>query len=448
MQAVMQGMRLVLDGELFHSVVCQAMALLLLLSPLLVMVGRLTAVSGTLIHQNNESDLRDVSLNHIPDQHVQDEERRSEQDMKSAVDDLSQLIQDNSNMLRELSQTLTSYVSQHASAAAATAADPQDGEHKDVDIQQLVPIIDELRHKFLQQEVKVEQIKEQVLLKDNIILEREETLRELQTKAQQLEETIMKQRKAVKQECEAEIRNLPTKKPSHSPARDCTDIRLQGETLSGVYQIFPESSPSGVNVMCQMEEEAAWTVFLARHRQTVQENFTRTWQDYKTGFGDPHAEYWLGNDNLHALTAGDHSYRLKVVATNLRGEHQSAEWDTFAVADESNKYRLTLKGYNSTSSLFDALTGVKDNSIEDMSFSTVDMDNDDWSDGSCVVNHDVGGGWWYRRCGAATPTAPIGNTDGKHKVMCWASTVPGGNLLFMGLSHLLMMVRENDDTAA
>nr|XP_053641300.1 angiopoietin-1-like [Cherax quadricarinatus] len=265
-------------------------------------------------------------------------------DMKSAVDDLSQLIQDNSNMLRELSQTLTSYVSQHA--AAATAADPQDGEHKDVDIQQLVPIINELRHKFLQQEVKVEQIKEQVLLKDNIILEREETLRELQTKAQQLEETIMKQRKAVKQECEAEIRNLPTKKtliynlasrPSHSPARDCTDIRLQGETLSGVYQIFPESSPSGVNVMCQMEEEAAWTVFLARHRQTVQENFTRTWQDYKTGFGDPHAEYWLGNDNLHALTAGDHSYRLKVVATNLRGEHQSAEWDTFAVADESNK---------------------------------------------------------------------------------------------------------------
>nr|XP_053650555.1 ficolin-1-like [Cherax quadricarinatus] len=85
-----------------------------------------------------------------------------------------------------------------------------------------------------------------------------------------------------------------------------------------------------------------WTVFLARQRQTPQENFNRPWQDYKTGFGDPSGEYWLGNDNLHALTSGGRRYRLKVIATNLQGEQHSAEWETFKVANEANKYKLTV----------------------------------------------------------------------------------------------------------
>ncbi|KAK8735367.1 hypothetical protein OTU49_005637, partial [Cherax quadricarinatus] len=124
-----------------------------------------------------------------------------------------------------------------------------------------------------------------------------------------------------------------------------------------------------------------WTVFLVRQRETTQVNFTRTWHDYKTGFGDPSGEYWLGNDNLHALTSGGHRYRFRVIATNLLGEQRSAVWETFSVANEASKYRVTLGGYSSTSTLGDALTSQHTWALMDgMSFTTVDRDHDTWSD--------------------------------------------------------------------
>lgn len=29
---------------------------------------------------------------------------------------------------------------------------------------------------------------------------------------------------------------------------------------------------------------------------------TRSWEEYKNGFGEMDAEFWLGNDNLHYIT--------------------------------------------------------------------------------------------------------------------------------------------------
>nr|XP_053638105.1 ryncolin-1-like [Cherax quadricarinatus] len=142
-----------------------------------------------------------------------------------------------------------------------------------------------------------------------------------------------------------------------------------------------------------MQEENMWTVFLARYRQITQVSFSKGWEDYKTGFGDPHGEYWLGNDNLHALTSGGRRYQLKVIATNLRGEQLSAVWETFSVADEANEYRVTMGGYTSTSTLNDALTSEHDwANLNGSSFTTVDSDHDTWSGASNTVlrNGDYG----------------------------------------------------------
>lgn len=39
----------------------------------------------------------------------------------------------------------------------------------------------------------------------------------------------------------------------------------------------------------------------------------RSWAEYKDGFGDKDAEFWLGNDNLHYITAQGKLHFLKAL---------------------------------------------------------------------------------------------------------------------------------------
>ena len=62
--------------------------------------------------------------------------------------------------------------------------------------------------------------------------------------------------------------------------------------------------------------------------QGTNENFTRTWDEYKNGFGDHDKEFWLGNDLIHQLTnSGDMKLRVELEANN--GSTAWAEYDTF-----------------------------------------------------------------------------------------------------------------------
>ena len=72
--------------------------------------------------------------------------------------------------------------------------------------------------------------------------------------------------------------------------------------------------------------------------------FYRDWDDYKKGFGSSNGEFWLGNDNIHSLTAkGKHVLRIDLKAFN--GEKRFAEYSGFAVDSESHNYVLRLKEY-------------------------------------------------------------------------------------------------------
>ncbi|KAK8720326.1 hypothetical protein OTU49_013408, partial [Cherax quadricarinatus] len=146
-----------------------------------------------------------------------------------------------------------------------------------------------------------------------------------------------------------------------------------------------------------------------------------------------------GNDNLHALTSGGRRYRLKVIATNLQGEQHSAEWETFKVANEANKYRVTVEGYTSTSTLGDALT----NDIKARFFTTLDNDNDS-SRGNCAVHR--GGGWWYNNCAWATATSPLSNIEPNDRELYWRNFRPRDGGLRTGLSQLLMMITSETTT--
>ena len=88
-----------------------------------------------------------------------------------------------------------------------------------------------------------------------------------------------------------------------------------------------------------------WTVFQRRLVGSV--DFYLGWESYKNGFGDLNGEFWLGNDNLHRLTAADNVI-LRIDLEDFDGDVRHAEYTICKVAEEGDKYRLLIGGYSGT----------------------------------------------------------------------------------------------------
>ena len=101
-----------------------------------------------------------------------------------------------------------------------------------------------------------------------------------------------------------------------------------------------------IQVLCDMiTDGGGWTVFQRRLDGSVE--FYLDWKSYKNGFGDLKGEFWLGNDNLPRLTAADDTI-LRVDLEDFDGNKAYAEYTTFKVADEADKYRLLIGGHSGT----------------------------------------------------------------------------------------------------
>ena len=123
--------------------------------------------------------------------------------------------------------------------------------------------------------------------------------------------------------------------------------------------------------------------------------FNRPWEMFKSGFGNKYCNYWLGNELLHQLTK-DGLYKLRYDVQALdSGQWYWAEYSTFIVDSEANKYGLVVNGYSGNAG--DAMK--RHNNY----FTTFDSDNDDITLLNCAV--DRGGGFWWNKCGWARVTA-------------------------------------------
>ena len=74
-------------------------------------------------------------------------------------------------------------------------------------------------------------------------------------------------------------------------------------------------------------------------------SFYRYWDDYKNGFGNLNDEFWLGLDKIYRLTNKEYS-RLRVDLEETTGNTAYAEYDMFAVTNETTKYKLSLGMYS------------------------------------------------------------------------------------------------------
>ncbi|XP_041800263.1 fibrinogen-like protein 1 [Chelmon rostratus] len=183
---------------------------------------------------------------------------------------------------------------------------------------------------------------------------------------------------------------------------DCSHLYSSGSKSSGFYRIKPHGSPSPVRVYCDMSDGGGWIVIQRRINGT--ETFNRSWAEYKDGFGDTDAElgeFWLGNDNLHYITAQG-NYSLRINLEDFDGNQRYAEYKNFKVDDEKEHYRLTFGTYVGTAG--DALSGSYQAGVSEwashqgIKFSTYDQDNDNYN-GNCAQEDK--GGWWFNKCHSA-----------------------------------------------
>ena len=113
--------------------------------------------------------------------------------------------------------------------------------------------------------------------------------------------------------------------------------------MSGVYYIDPDGLGE-FKVFCdQKTAGGGWTVFQKRFDGTV--DFFRTWDDYRQGFGNLNGEFWLGLDKIYRLTASS-SNKLRVDLEYVRDGRAFAEYQSFSVANEEEKYLLILGSYS------------------------------------------------------------------------------------------------------
>ncbi|XP_011188589.1 fibrinogen C domain-containing protein 1-like [Zeugodacus cucurbitae] len=176
------------------------------------------------------------------------------------------------------------------------------------------------------------------------------------------------------------------------PASCNEAVHLAGKKAkSGIYKIQlppPYSVGKGFYVHCLLDPSGgeAWT--LIQLRQDEYMNFYRGWKEYKNGFGNLNRNFFIGLDKLHALTASQ-LHELWIELRDFEGSTKYAKYDSFAIADESEKYALHILGaYSGTAgdSMLETQDGAK--------FSTYDHDNAERINGvNCGETYK--GGWWY-----------------------------------------------------
>ena len=145
--------------------------------------------------------------------------------------------------------------------------------------------------------------------------------------------------------------------------------------------IFHTSIPA-LQARCS---NGGWTVILRRKADVShQVNFTRTWNDYKHGFGDLNTEFWYGLRNIHCLTTRQ-QVDLRIELKYGSGGQLIYNYKHFVVDGPENKFTLHIGQLQQPSPGRDNMAYHNGRP-----FSTYDKDNDASSSRNCA--QDTGGG--------------------------------------------------------
>ncbi|XP_016980005.2 fibrinogen-like protein 1 [Drosophila rhopaloa] len=175
-----------------------------------------------------------------------------------------------------------------------------------------------------------------------------------------------------------------------------SELYSQLSDLHKYYDILPDSCPSGSpNGIYQIKlrgleafkvpcatSPPGYTVI--QRRIDGSENFNRTWEEYKNGFGNVSAEFFIGLEKLHRMTEA-RPHELYIKLGNVNGSTGYAHYDDFKIGSEEELYELKNLG-NYSGEAGDSLKYSMN-----QKFSTFDRDNDN------IVGFNSAsffGAWW------------------------------------------------------
>nr|XP_022296872.1 ficolin-1-like [Crassostrea virginica] len=157
------------------------------------------------------------------------------------------------------------------------------------------------------------------------------------------------------------------------------------------------------NTSCINTTGHVWTMIQRRMDGSV--TFYRGWNEYKTGFGDIQTEFWIGLDNIRLLVMN--GYTILRVELEEGSESAFAEYSSFYIADESDKYRIQVSGYSGSAGDGISCTNMFCNN--NAQFTTLDSDND----ANPAINNAVEwrGAWWYHDGHTSNLNGEYGNDN-------------------------------------
>ncbi|XP_078260443.1 fibrinogen-like protein 1-like protein [Rhinoraja longicauda] len=197
---------------------------------------------------------------------------------------------------------------------------------------------------------------------------------------------------ALTNEQKMKIENLKTWTNGHVHLhQDCKAINRFGNKANGIYVIKPKTS-APVLVYCDMKTEGGGWILLQKVKKGSNVFSHKTWEDYKTTFGNLEGSYWLGNEHMHSITK-QQRFEVRFVIQNGT-QFVDVDYSSFNIDGEENNYALRL-GYPLNYSKYHDVLTESDN----MMFSTADNDNDRDAQKNCAMIH--GSGWWFNKCSSS-----------------------------------------------
>ena len=186
--------------------------------------------------------------------------------------------------------------------------------------------------------------------------------------------------------------------------KDCYDLKCYrvSNAKDGPHTIYPSRQGlASLRVSCDQETDGGgWIMYQRRVDGTV--HFTRSWEEYKYGFGDHGdntTELWLGNEYVYQLVQsyGSTEWELRIEADAFDGTSCWLVASDFRMNNETLRYSIYWD------SVTESVVGLADDLNHHKLKPFITLDNSEWWSmmgwewsmmaRECVRKYK--GGWWY-----------------------------------------------------